>query len=877
MMVAVPCAAICLFALSLDYRPSPDIQKCAYCVELRSLRTSCKKKPRSCAEGDPDSLLYCLNRDEHSLGREMLKRSVRCISHSNVSSNRLSFPPLLLSSLALIHEDVQCSFDNVQHNCRCPDCPPSNDLTSKTNEIRKGLEDGGNAHKLSTELDAMSAQLNKLDDREAADDALETAYASNSSTPSPPPPTETNPPGGGSLYVPPIRPQPKIGPIAAAAEGRPALYFLNSGRHLQPGILWGEFAECTPVHRLHRTTTGGAGRGSECDGIGGHQPPPPPPLTRWVLRMRETVPSGEGTKMQSDGAGTSSAMSATAVYEGGPPHYAYYRRPTIHSFNGRQFPPTSSPSTEAVLHCTRNLRFCKMCGCPTAVSIAQHSPEQPTTKSIELAEPVTKSTNSFITSQAKESPLVFPLLQTFKLVGIGCCLTCITNFPSAFMHTSVNTAVKELDTYLNESYTNRGTSFSEHHFSLIRSAINSCWYAGQIVGALCSPHLCDKYGRKPAYILATAMMTLACALQMLATLFPYPEVMVFGRLMASVFSPMSDTVAILYLQEISPTSLRGALSSLFATGYSAMGLLGMLLGIRPVLGHSLTLLFFVPVLPGIVSVLFLAWIPETPKFLMIAKKDEAAARRSLTFFQGPMASNEQALRDYQQEAQNDQNAEGDASILSLFTVPYLRKALILSLMAMVPTLAFYPILQSSTFFMLSLHFSTCVFAAFLVDRFPRRRLFLSVGVLSVLLLVLFIAGAALTPVTPAARFVAVTAMMAYIVSYGLAIGPISYFIAPELVPMPHRSSMFCVSFSLISVLIALTNFATLPLYKMVGPLTFGPLFAVPSLLSLLYLYLYLPETKGCETHQIVALLKSGRQQINSNRRHILHEGNVDDG
>uniref|UniRef100_A0A183BUZ4 MFS domain-containing protein n=1 Tax=Globodera pallida TaxID=36090 RepID=A0A183BUZ4_GLOPA len=535
-----------------------------------------------------------------------------------------------------------------------------------------------------------------------------------------------------------------------------------------------------------------------------------------------------------------------------------------------------------------------MCGCPTAVSIAQHSPEQPTTKSIELAEPVTKSTNSFITSQAKESPLVFPLLQTFKLVGIGCCLTCITNFPSAFMHTSVNTAVKELDTYLNESYTNRGTSFSEHHFSLIRSAINSCWYAGQIVGALCSPHLCDKYGRKPAYILATAMMTLACALQMLATLFPYPEVMVFGRLMASVFSPMSDTVAILYLQEISPTSLRGALSSLFATGYSAMGLLGMLLGIRPVLGHSLTLLFFVPVLPGIVSVLFLAWIPETPKFLMIAKRDEAAARRSLTFFQGPMASNEQALRDYQQEAQNDQNAEGDASILSLFTVPYLRKALILSLMAMVPTLAFYPILQSSTFFMLSLHFSTslaqltsslmmvlltvsCVFAAFLVDRFPRRRLFLSVGVLSVLLLVLFIAGAALTPVTPAARFVAVTAMMAYIVSYGLAIGPISYFIAPELVPMPHRSSMFCVSFSLISVLIALTNFATLPLYKMVGPLTFGPLFAVPSLLSLLYLYLYLPETKGCETHQIVALLKSGRQQINSNRRHILHEGNVDDG
>ncbi|KAL3081018.1 hypothetical protein niasHT_037486 [Heterodera trifolii] len=533
-----------------------------------------------------------------------------------------------------------------------------------------------------------------------------------------------------------------------------------------------------------------------------------------------------------------------------------------------------------------------MCGCPTSANVVHSSPEPPTEKSAELANStISRSVGNISTSPAKGLAFSLSVNQTFKLVGIGCCLTCITNFPSAFMHTSVNTAVMELNSYLNESYTNRGTQLTDQHFSLLRSAINSCWYAGQIVGALCSPRLCDKYGRKPAYILATAMMTLACALQMLATLFPYPEVMVFGRLMASVFSPMSDTVAILYLQEISPTHLRGALSSLFATGYSAMGLLGMLLGIRPLLGHSLTLLFFVPVLPGILSVLFLAWIPETPKFLMIAKGDEEAARRSLIFFQGPIGSNEQALKDYQQEAQDNGDTEREASLVSLFTVPYLRHALLLSLMAMVPTLAFYPILQSSTFFMLSLQFSTslaqlssslmmvlltvsCVFAAFLVDRFPRRHLFLSVGAFSVFLLVLFVVGAALSPVVPAARFVAVTGMMAYIVSYGLAIGPISYFIAPELVPMAHRSSMFCLSFSLISLLITLTNFATLPLYKLVGPLSFGPLFAVPSLLSLLYLYLYLPETKGRETHQIVAQLKGGRKSSDSNWR---RRRNFDDG
>ncbi|CAK5077982.1 unnamed protein product [Meloidogyne enterolobii] len=117
--MTTPCSLLCLLAISLDFRPSSDIQKCSYCVQIRGLTQSCSQDPRDCAEWEPDSLIYCLSRDEQYWGREaLLKRSTRCISHSNLLNNQT-----LISELAQIPQDTQyrCTFDRAQE-CKCPDC-----------------------------------------------------------------------------------------------------------------------------------------------------------------------------------------------------------------------------------------------------------------------------------------------------------------------------------------------------------------------------------------------------------------------------------------------------------------------------------------------------------------------------------------------------------------------------------------------------------------------------------------------------------------------------------------------------------------------------------------------------------------------------------
>ncbi|CAD6194420.1 unnamed protein product [Caenorhabditis auriculariae] len=463
-------------------------------------------------------------------------------------------------------------------------------------------------------------------------------------------------------------------------------------------------------------------------------------------------------------------------------------------------------------------------------------------------------------------------VDTLRLVLIYIVLSAITNFPSGFTNSSVNTAVEELSSFIETSLRKRGYPHDESTVTIVQSATLNSWFIAQVFGSVFTPLVTDTYGRKIAYICCQVVTILATLVQYISVCFGLPEWLIIGRSLTALVSPLGDACLLLYLQETSPVNIRGMSSFLCEIGYGCMSVLGMVLGMRSVLGASLPKLLLVSLIPEIFSLFILFFIPETPKYLLLMKGDGVKAHQSLEFFQGVDCECELLLSEYHAEKEIERNRRNPISTFrDLFAKWHLRHAMKLACATLVLTLSSYPILQSSTYFflksgvpvelaetsstaMMIVLTLSAVVGASLIDAYPRRFLIISFGILSNVLLVAFAVFSQISMRNHHQKwpvYACLASLLAYCVSYGMVLGPVSWFVAPELVSQRHKSTIFSVCFAIHNLLIALTDFATIPLFRVMGGVSFVIIFVVPSILAMIYLYLYLPETRGKETHEIV--------------------------
>lgn len=194
---------------------------------------------------------------------------------------------------------------------------------------------------------------------------------------------------------------------------------------------------------------------------------------------------------------------------------------------------------------------------------------------------------------------------------------------------------------------------------------------GTVVGALAGNWPCDRWGRK-AVLIGIGVLYLVSALG--SALAPDPYSFSFWRFIGGLGVGISSIAAPAYVSEISPADKRGRLVALyqfqivfgilvaFASNFALSALLDLdwrwMLGIEAV--------------PALIYLAMVTRVPESPRWLLLQRNDEAESRRILTIVD-PAAVDQTvaAIRHADQEFTHD----------SLFDRAYLLPVLLAFLIA----------------------------------------------------------------------------------------------------------------------------------------------------------------------------------------------------
>uniref|UniRef100_A0A1I8AK28 MFS domain-containing protein n=1 Tax=Steinernema glaseri TaxID=37863 RepID=A0A1I8AK28_9BILA len=455
-----------------------------------------------------------------------------------------------------------------------------------------------------------------------------------------------------------------------------------------------------------------------------------------------------------------------------------------------------------------------------------------------------------------------------KLLLYGAAISFTTVFQMGYSNAYPNTAIETFRHYLNESYQQRGQHITEDTSTWLWSGILNVWFAGFALGSFLAVPLTDKLGRKTALLIGNGCNVLSIGVMVISVMFYLPELLLVGRAVSAVSAAISMCALILFLQEIAPTDMRGLMSFYAEMAFVMTNTVGAVMGMTMILGRFLTYLVGVALIPGIASFLFLLPFHETPKFLMITKKDHKKALESLEFYLKLDAkSNEAILRSLEKEKTDE-----SGSLTDILHVPHLRRALILGVLALLVTTSIWPVVYFSTdmlrrttisydlaeyvsSFMLILSTMATVTGMTVIERFGRRQMFIGVSAVNLGALTLFVVCSQLQPVYDPIKYGCVVAVCLHGITYSFATGPIAWFITAELVPIKYRSISQSIALSVNQLTVLLLCFVTLPIYNHIGSFTLLALFVLPSSLALVYLYRNLPETRGRDIHDVVAELK----------------------
>uniref|UniRef100_A0A0N4ZJ26 MFS domain-containing protein n=1 Tax=Parastrongyloides trichosuri TaxID=131310 RepID=A0A0N4ZJ26_PARTI len=446
---------------------------------------------------------------------------------------------------------------------------------------------------------------------------------------------------------------------------------------------------------------------------------------------------------------------------------------------------------------------------------------------------------------------------------------------------------------ITETFEESLKNYSKSTNELLLSLNGSSIFIGMFLGALISTYITNNFGRKTSAILIRNAFTIIGGILMIASRFikSFP-LFIAGNVLTGV-SMALKTIVYIYLSESLPKNYSSFAIYCYSSGGYLIIFLGTLLGLPIVFGNTQLWHLFptISISLGIIHLAISIFFPESPKHLFITCNDREGSRNSLTFYHGNNVNFDEIEEDYSEE--KSLCSSHNPSIYKCFETPTIKRIFFLLIGAsMIPvfsainikTIYLTSILIESNFKPVEASFSIMLINLFslpfmvlspiIIDKIGRRKLLKIVSLLSIFEWFFFILSKSIYINGVSTKFLTILGFYFGESSKMFGLLTLHSLLLTDLSPQNLKALINQITLLISIFLVILINFIY-PLTKKLYVIALPIFMMIISILLLMILLKYLPESKGKSPSQIYEMIRRKLRKVHFdiNEYGTFHEKN----
>ncbi|MCP4181359.1 MAG: sugar porter family MFS transporter [bacterium] len=413
---------------------------------------------------------------------------------------------------------------------------------------------------------------------------------------------------------------------------------------------------------------------------------------------------------------------------------------------------------------------------------------------------------------------------------------------------------------------NIGTTYQE----LVVSSL----MVGCVCGVIAIRPISQKFGRKKALIISGILFILASISSGLSI---HVYMLIVSRFFIGISVGIASFVTPIYIAEIAPRQIRGGMIALF----QFLIVLGIALAF--LVDSALTpfgawryMLGSISI-PGVIMLIGLFFLPESPRWLMLfgRKKESERILKKLNRTDEEVKFE---INEISQSAHEKQSSWKFLKNSNYRRVLYLGIGLQLfqQLCGWVALIYYAPTIFSEmgfktpesriwvAFFVCgAFHVLATMLPVFLNDKWGRKKLLyigVSLNIISMIMIgTLFFIG---IDVADWVKYLAVALLLLFNIGYSISLGPVVWTLCSEIFPLKGRDLGMMTATAANWIGSFFVAQLTLTIMQILGPAWTFMMFAVIGVLTIIFTYMFVPETKGVPLEEIEKALLSGKKLRN---------------